>query len=49
MRIAVGDPLFSIAPTLNSSASAGRFFFATTLDRVELARHLARHAGCRSS
>jgi site-specific recombinase XerD len=29
-------------PTLNSSASALRFFFATTLDRAELARHLAR-------
>src|SRR5215470_1374820 len=27
---------------LNSSASALRFFFATTLDRAELARHLAR-------
>jgi integrase/recombinase XerD len=30
------------APTLNSSASALRFFFATTLDRAEIARHLAR-------
>ena len=29
-------------PTLNSSASALRFFFGTTLDRAELARHLAR-------
>jgi hypothetical protein len=29
-------------PTLNSSASALRFLFGTTLDRVELARHLAR-------
>ncbi|HWE16065.1 MAG TPA: tyrosine-type recombinase/integrase [Hyphomicrobiaceae bacterium] len=29
-------------PKLNSSASALRFFFATTLDRPELARHLAR-------
>jgi integrase len=29
-------------PTLNSSASALRFFFDTTLDRAELARHLAR-------
>ena len=29
-------------PTLNSSASALRFFFVTTLDRAELARHLAR-------
>ena len=29
-------------PTLNGSASALRFFFGTTLDRVELARHLAR-------
>jgi integrase/recombinase XerD len=30
------------APTLNSSASALPFFFATTLDRAEIARHLAR-------
>jgi len=29
-------------PTLNSSASALRFLFGTTLDRAELARHLAR-------
>jgi integrase/recombinase XerD len=29
-------------PTLNGSASALRFFFATTLDRAELARYLAR-------
>ena len=29
-------------PTLNNSASALRFFFGTTLDRPELARHLAR-------
>ena len=29
-------------PTLNGSASALRFFFGTTLDRAELARHLAR-------
>ena len=29
-------------PTLNNSASALRFFFGTTLDRAELARHLAR-------
>ena len=29
-------------PTLNSSASALRFFFGITLDRAELARHLAR-------
>ena len=29
-------------PTLNSSASALRFFFGTTLDRAELVRHLAR-------
>ena len=29
-------------PTLNSSASALRFFFGTTMDRAELARHLAR-------
>jgi site-specific recombinase XerD len=29
-------------PTLNSSASALRFFFGTTLDRAGLARHLAR-------
>src|SRR5262249_23990122 len=29
-------------PTLNSSASTLRFFFATTVDRAELARHLAR-------
>src|SRR5262249_25393705 len=29
-------------PKLNSSASALRFFFATTLARAELARHLAR-------
>ena len=29
-------------PTLNSSASALRFLFGITLDRVELARHLAR-------
>jgi site-specific recombinase XerD len=28
--------------TLNSAASAMRFFFGTTLDRPELARHLAR-------
>jgi site-specific recombinase XerD len=29
-------------PTLNSSASALRFFFGITLDRAEVARHLAR-------
>jgi site-specific recombinase XerD len=29
-------------PTLNGSASALRFFFGITLDRAELARHLAR-------
>jgi integrase/recombinase XerD len=29
-------------PKLNSATSALRFFFGTTLDRVELARHLAR-------
>ena len=29
-------------PTLNGSASALRFLFGTTLDRAELARHLAR-------
>ena len=29
-------------PTLNGSASALRFFFGTTLDRADLARHLAR-------
>ena len=29
-------------PTRNSSASALRFFFGTTLDRAKLARHLAR-------
>jgi integrase/recombinase XerD len=29
-------------PTLNSSAAALRFFFATTRDRAELACHLAR-------
>ena len=29
-------------PTLNSATSALRFFFGTTLDRAELARHLAR-------
>ena len=29
-------------PTLNSSASALRFFFGITLDRAELVRHLAR-------
>jgi integrase/recombinase XerD len=29
-------------PTLNGSASALRFFFGVTLDRAELARHLAR-------
>src|SRR5262249_61844355 len=29
-------------PTLNSATSALRFFFGTTLDRPELARHLAR-------
>jgi integrase len=29
-------------PTLNSSASALRFFFGTTLDRAEITRHLAR-------
>jgi len=30
------------APKLNSATSALRFFFGTTLDRPELARHLAR-------
>jgi integrase/recombinase XerD len=30
------------APTLNTATSALRFFFGTTLDRPELARHLAR-------
>ena len=29
-------------PTLNSSASALRFFFGTTLDRADITRHLAR-------
>ena len=29
-------------PTLNSSVTALRFFFGATLDRAELARHLAR-------
>ena len=29
-------------PKLNSATSAIRFFFGTTLDRPELARHLAR-------
>jgi integrase/recombinase XerD len=29
-------------PKLNSATSALRFFFGTTLDRLELARHLAR-------
>ena len=29
-------------PTLNSSASALRFIFSTTLDRAKLAHHLAR-------
>src|SRR5262245_63234131 len=29
-------------PTLNTATSALRFFFGTTLDRIELARHLAR-------
>ena len=29
-------------PSLNSSASALRFFFGTTLDRAGITRHLAR-------
>ena len=29
-------------PTVNSSVSALRFFFSITLDRAEIARHLAR-------